>query len=57
MGFEEIMTDAKTVNFIRIRALFRSFNSSEASHEDDEPTIQLELIDLHYSNELWSEFK
>jgi hypothetical protein len=38
--------------------LFRTFGSTfEASHEDDEPTLQLELIDLHCSDELRSEFK
>jgi hypothetical protein len=40
------------------RGLFRTFsNSSEASYEDAEPTSELELINLHCSNELRSKFK
>jgi hypothetical protein len=46
------------VNFGHSRKSFRIFsNLSEAAYEDNEPTFQLELIDLHCSNELRPKFK
>jgi len=46
------------VDFDKDRGLFRTFaNLFEASYEDAEPTSQLELLDLHCSDELRFDFK
>jgi len=46
------------VDFDKDRGLFRTFaDPFEASYEEAEPTLQLELINLHYSDELRSKFK
>jgi hypothetical protein len=46
------------MDFDQDRGLFRIFgNPFEASYEDTEPTLQLELINQHCSDEIMSKFK
>jgi hypothetical protein len=46
------------VDFDKDRGWLKALaNQFEASYEDAEPTLQFELIDLHYNDELRSDFK
>jgi hypothetical protein len=46
------------VDFDKARGLFRTFaNHFEASYEDTEPTLYLEVIDLHCNDKLRSQLK
>jgi len=46
------------MDFEQDRGLFRTFATPyEATYEDDEPTLQLLLIDQHCSDEFKSKFK
>jgi hypothetical protein len=46
------------VGFDKVRELFTKFsNPFEASYEENEPTLQLQLIHPHCSDELTSKFK
>jgi hypothetical protein len=53
---QQLFTDG-FVDFDKDRGLFRTFANPFESSYEDEPSLQLELIDLHCSHEFGSKFK